>query len=241
MKLFSFFKTPIIEFLCEPQDVGVLPLPVTANKMMPKWFKQITPLVNSTDHFGGKAMSAKKCQPLIDAMTLGFIIPLWADMNVRTSKDGSLIDAQLEVPSGHVCQYHSNEQLGGPKNSPTGKAPAIKFINRWVIKTAPGWSTLFIPPINHMDERFTCLGGLVDTDKYPKQVNFPAVWHLPDFDGVIKAGTPLVTAIPIYRGSQPDKVLSRALSDEEQAEVDRIARCQGSRSGVYTHELREKR
>jgi hypothetical protein len=95
---------------------------------------------------------------------------------------------------------------------------------------------LFIPPVNSEEDRFICLGGLVDTDKYPKQVNFPARWLKPNFDDTLVAGTPLVTAIPIKR--QHVEHIVRQMTDADAKEIDRIRRCQDSRSHYYTDELR---
>lgn len=245
---FNSFNNDLISFYCLEQDFGIIPEPIPANKSIPEWFKNI-PLTcedRSRDAFGAFGMTAKKCMPLLDAMSLGFIIPLFGDVNIRTSKDGSLIEASKN-PFGSIIEFHSNIQLGGPKNSPTGKAPAIKFINKWIIKTAPGYSTLFIPPLNHIENRFTCLSGLVDTDKYPKEVNFPALWHMNDFDDVIAAGTPLVTCIPIKRSDIAKATSSyktnkpRLISEKEIKEIEMIRNKQNSRRHVYTNELRESK
>jgi hypothetical protein len=122
-------------------------------------------------------------------------------------------------------------------------APPVKFINHWVVKTAPGWSTLFIPLVNNSlsNPHFTCLGGLVDTDTYPKEVNFPAVWHTPNFDGHLPAGTPLVVAIPVKRDSVSRECFVRPMSDKEFKAIDDIRKQQNTRVRVYTDELREKR
>ncbi len=234
-------EEPLIQFLCEPKDLGVIPEPIPAIKCIPDWFKKITPHspTGSRDTFGGVGMTAKKCLPLLDGMSAGFIMPSFGDMNVRTSKDNKLIEI-TNGPYGVNGDLHSLDQLGG-KTSPTYPGPAIKFINRWVIKTRPGWSTLFIPPLNHFDKRFTCLAALVDTDVYPKQVNFPAVWHLPDYDGIVEAGTPLVTAIPVRRADLATSAIIRTLTEAEQTEIGRIERSQHSRRHYYTNELRESR
>lgn len=234
---------PIIQFLCEPNDLGVIPEPVPAFKHIPDWFKKIPAHMErstaSRDTFGAPAMTAKKCLPLLDGMSAGYTIPLFGDMHVRTSKDNKHIEL-TGGPYARVGEQHPIEQLGG-KTSPTYPGPAIKFINRWAIKTAPGWSSLFITPINHFDKRFTCLGALVDTDVYPKQVNFPAVWHLPDYDDTLRAGTPLVTVIPVRRADLARSTVIRAMTQEEHDEVGRIERVQHSRSHYYTEELREPR
>lgn len=237
-----FFKTPLMEFYCEQEDFGVIPEPQPAIKMVPDWFKAIKPTVNDGGHdqFGGKGFTAKKCMPLVDCMSIGFIIPTWGDVNVRTDKDNKFIEAS-RPPRGAVIEFHPPGQLGGPTNPLTGKANAVKFINRWVVRTAPGYSTLFVPAINQMEKRFTLLSGLVDTDRYPKQVNFPGVWNIPDFNDIIPAGTPLVTAIPIRRKDWIREAPVRVMTQEEKLLIGKIERTQMTKRSHYTKDLREPR
>lgn len=234
-----FKKKPVIEFYCHPDVYGVIPEPRPAAKYVPEWFKKIPQELNTKDRFQNPAMTAKKCLPLLDAMTLGYVIPLAGDTRIKTNADCSIIKAD-NPPAFPTVEFHSIDQLGG-KSAPGFPAPPIKFINRWVIKTAPGWSVLILPVINHLQTDFTCLAGVVDTDKYPKEINFPAVWHTPNFDGSLKAGTPLVTVIPFKRNSWPKDPVVRAMSDSEFKEIGRIDRVQGSRNSYYTKELREPR
>lgn len=239
MKLLSIFKTPLIEFLADERYVDVVPHPRPAGKDLPDWFKRIPAYSDKTrDANGRPAMNAKKCLPMLDAMTLGFTIPMSIDQHVRTNDDCSIVDlGPTTTAYMKGAEFHSLEQVGG--RSGVFPHEPLKFINPWVIKTPPGWSTLFIPPINGQEDRFICLGGLVDTDRYPKQVNFPARWIKPNYDGTVTAGTPLVTAIPIRRANVGHVV--RLLSDAEKRDVDVIARKQLTRANVYTKELREKR
>lgn len=241
-KLVSLFKNDVIEFLCEPEDLSVIPVPIPAHKRMPDWWKRISPSVANRmrDGAGAVAMTAKKCQPMQDAMACGFIMPLFADINIRSSDDLRWIAAGNEPAGqaarnhlGPVVEFHSRGQLG--ERFP---GPAIKFINRWTIKTAPGYSTLFVPPLNHLETRFTCLSALVDTDRYVKPVNFPAVWLAGGYDGLVAAGTPLVTAIPIRRVDVPRHARVRAMTAREKAGANLIQFQQQTRRQVYTDELR---
>lgn len=239
-KLFKFWGNDIIEFYCHPSLHGVIPEPKSAVKNLADWFKS-TPasLKNSRDDYGDFAMSAKKCLPLLDAMSLGFTIPLCGDLHVKTNKE--LTQLEVKNPPGmKVAEFHSIAQVGGEKG-PGYPINPIKFMNYWVIKTAPGWSTLFVAPLNHTNTPFTCLSGLVDTDKYPKEVNFPAIWNQANFDGMVEAGTPLVTAIPIRRESFSKKPKIRKMTDKELKEIELIAKKQNSRKHVYTRELRVKK
>ena len=238
--LVRLFKSDLIEFYCAPELFGVIPEPVPAMKRMPDWFKKTQPVIEKEyDMYGAKALTAKRCMPLIDGMSAGWTIPLFGDMNVRTNEDGSLIEVSTN-PLGQVADFHGHSQSGN-EHSPTFPGPAVKFINPWAIRTAPGVSLLIIPPMNHFDKRFTCFGGLVDTDGYPKSIHFPAVWHMKDYDDIVEVGTPLVTVIPVRRADLAQQATVRKMTPREAQEIDLIQKKQMSRRGVYSRELREPR
>lgn len=182
--LFKLWGNDIIEFYCHPSLQDIIPEPKPAIKHMPDWFKVIQPInKEKRDDFGDFSMTAKKCFPMIDAMSLGFIIPLCGDLHVKVNRD--MTEMSFTNPPGmKLAETHSTDQIGG-ETGPGYPINPIKFLNYWVVKTAPGWSTLFVPPLNHVKTPFTCLSGLVDTDKYPKEVNFPAIWNEPNFDQIL--------------------------------------------------------
>lgn len=235
----KLWSDEVIEFYCHPNLQGVIPEPRPAVKNFPDWFK-ILPSEDASgrDVFNTPIMTAKKCFPLLDAMTLGFTMPLGGDLRIVTNDTLSEIQAH-NPPMLKVAEFHDIRQVGG-RSYPGYPGQPVKFINHWVVKTKPGWSTLFVTPFNHFNKDFTCLTGLVDTDRYPKEVNFPAVWHTPNFDGTLPAGTPLVTAIPIKRNSFSKKVNIRSMKNEEFEYINKMTIAQNSRLHVYTDELREK-
>lgn len=219
---------------------GVIPEPKPAIKNFPEWFRIIQPFdKEKRDQFGDFSMNAKKCFPMIDAMSLGYTMPLCADLHVKVN--GDLTEMTFTNPPGmKIAECHDINQVGG-QTGPGFPINPIKFLNYWVVKTAPGWSTLFVPPLNHVGTPFTCLSGFVDTDHYPKEVNFPAIWNEPGFDGIIHAGTPLVTAIPIKRESFNKKPKVRKMTTQEFKRIEKLSRMQTSRRSVYTNELRVKK
>jgi hypothetical protein len=157
------------------------------------------------------------------------------------SNDDCSIIKVKNPPGLHLCEFHDLNQVGG-KKAPGAPAKPLKFINHWVIKTAPGWSTLIMPLINDIQAPlFTCLSGLVDTDKYPKCINFPAIWHACNYDGILSAGTPLVVAIPIKRDSISRKPNIRKMTQREFNQIKTLDKRQQSRRHVYTNELRDIR
>ena len=76
---------------------------------------------------------------------------------------------------------------------------AGKFHNKWLIKTPPGYSCLFIKPMNRMEERFEIIPGIVDTDEYINLINFPFILRKRDEQFLIKKGEPMVQVIPFKR------------------------------------------
>jgi Family of unknown function (DUF6065) len=239
--MLRFFKKPIIEFYCHPEIEGVIPEPKPAGKFISEWYKKIPPVIkDERGPFGDASMTAKKCLPMLDAMTLGYVITTQSDFSVRTNHDNSEIEI-FNSPEIRAAEFHSLAQVGN-NSYPGYPGKPIKFINNWVIKTAPGWSTLFLPLINNFDNpEFTCLSGFVDTDKYPKEVNFPAIWNAPNYDNCIKAGTPLVVAIPIKRTVLDQFPPIRKMTKKEFKDISILNKKQNSRAHVYTKELREPR
>ena len=242
-KMFKFWGNDVIEFYCHPNYEGIIPEPRAAVKNLPQWFKDLKPTCEGEDDrrdaFGDKTMSAKKCLPMLDAMSLGYTIPLVGDLHIRSNHNNSQIEV-TNPPGIKLCEFHDSAQLGGNDKLGIKHGNALKFINQWVIKTAPGWSTLFVPPLNHFDQPFTCLSGFVDTDAYPKHVNFPAVLTIYDADIRIPSGTPLITAIPIKRDSFPKKPPIRKMTQSEMSTIDKIQRTQDMRTHHYTYELRKR-
>lgn len=71
-----------------------------------------------------------------------------------------------------------------------------------IIKTPPGYSCLFVSPLNNKDDRFEIISGIVDTDTYENFINFPIVINgdkYPNLETTIERGTPYVQIIPFKR------------------------------------------
>ena len=75
----------------------------------------------------------------------------------------------------------------------------MKFINPWLIETEEGYSCLFTSPLNHLERRIKILDGVVDTDTYYNNINFPFLWTGGDGEFFIPKGTPLVQVISFKR------------------------------------------
>lgn len=239
MSLLSIFKTPVIEFLTSEQHLDVLIPPAPAGKFIPEWYKSI-PAHDKTSrsHKGGYTATAKKCIPMIDAMTNGFIIPLPSDIHIRTNEDASLIDI-TENPYIKLTDEHSPSQVG--PNFPFPGKHIIKFNNPFIIKTSPGYSCMFVAPINHLETRFVTFGAVVDTDVYDREINFPTVWLAGNFDDYLLAGTPIIQCIPYKRNTTVSNYSVRPYSDQEWKNRELTRARQDNQNSYYVNNLRVKK
>lgn len=171
--------------------------PKPASNYLPEWYKQTPSYLQEGKKPSGNgdtSATIKRCMPIFDAITGGYIIPTYVDIYV-SQKDGV---PYYEWPSFQPITWHSIDQA---KLHPVQNgAPYPKWANPWAIKTPPGYSVLFTAPM-HRDSVFTILPGIVDTDTYTAPVNFPFVLNDVKFEGLIPAGTPMAQVIPFKRES----------------------------------------
>lgn len=238
-KLKSLFKTPEIEFLCEPEDYGVIPEPFPSRKFLPDWYKALPSKRNKENTLENGTL--KRCPPFLDAMTVGWIIPLVSDVEIISNGDASGINYKWNFYKT-VIENHTQDQITTQESpNPNLPKPPLKFLNYWYIKVPKGWSVLFVPPINRPDPRFTCLSGLVDVDGYHEYINFPFFFNQPNYTGILKAGTPLVQAIPIKRSNICKDYSTRVVNKKEKAEIELTRRKRTSRPSLYRETIWERK
>lgn len=179
---------PLIEFHTEEALFGKIPEPFPASRAVPDWLKQLP-----VDHEGEPTI--KRCAPFLQAITTGYIIPVPFDVYFWFTREGELFyHGEGDMPQRHLA----SQQFGTPFSA----SKIVKLINPWLIKTPPGYSTLFIRPFNRFDCPFVPLTGLVETDTYYEAVQLPSVCQMPPGSSYTLArGAPLVQVVPILRES----------------------------------------
>ena len=230
-------RSPTIEFLCQPEDRGVIAEPIPARNELPAWFRQLPGV--DRDHLSATndGVTVKRCLPFLDALGTGWIIPLAATVRLEVRDDGKHVEAGWEFDRPMVSN-HSAFQIAG---HPAEPRPPMKFHNYWTVRTPPGWSCLYLPPLNRPNGIVEVMSGVVDTDRFPTAVNIPFVACVPDGVHVLPRGTPLVQVIPFRRD---DAAITGTVRSESVAA--RIARTRTHRSIMaggswYRHHARAKR
>ena len=211
--------------------------PVPARSELPEWFRQLPGV--DRDHLAATndGLTVKRCLPFLDALGTGWIIPLAATVRLEVSDDGKHVDAGWEFDRTMVSN-HSAFQVAG---NPYEPRPPMKFHNYWTVRTAPGWSSLFVPALNRPNGIVELLSGVVDTDAFETPVNFPFVATAADGVHVLPKGTPLVQVIPFRRDDAAIRGEVRAETDDERARRDRTHRSIMAGGSWYRRHARAKR
>jgi hypothetical protein len=173
--------------------------PKPAIKFIPNWYKQMEasfPKEKTPDTLS----SIKKCIPVLDSITAGYIIVSPCDVYVSFN-DG---EPTYRSAIPNLIAFHPRKQ--GYKHPSAMEFQFPKWSNPWAIKTPKGYSCLFIPPMHNPNDWFQILEGIVDTDNYSASVNFPFILKTPTEDFMIPAGTPIAQVIPFKRDVWQSKV-----------------------------------
>jgi hypothetical protein len=177
--------------------------PEPAQNFIPEWHKNMpsygpTPIEPSGQSLSiyehGSNASAKKCMPMLDGISGGYIVPLWSDVHIKQTPNGPYVTWMTDMD---VFSLHSSPNIGMP--APRGFHPMVmKYITYFRIETPSGYSTMIRPPAGHHDSPIQVIPATVDTDKSVIDSNFPC-WIATDFEGVVKKGAPIAQLIPFKR------------------------------------------
>jgi hypothetical protein len=203
--------TNLITFECDDEDLVKHFPPKPAKKLVPQWYKD-TPL-NESEVLGAgpedKADTIKNCPPVTDYLTSGYIIPNAYQAEIHPKIQNGVVEHYSKTPIPNYIGKHSYMQC--PVHTAGLKQHFFKIANPWIVKTPPGYSCLFIQPVFHIEERFTLMSAIVDTDKHDMAVQFPGWAHSKE-SFTIMPGEPLMHVIPFKRDEWTSEVVARKKS-----------------------------
>jgi hypothetical protein len=226
-----------IVFLCKLEDVGVIAEPRPAKTDMPQWFRKIPPVDLEQVGARDSGITVKRCMPFLDALTTGWVLPLAATVRLEIKDGGQNVECGWDFDRTMVSN-HSPRQVTG---HPNASRPPCKFHNYWSIRTPPGWSCLFVPPLNRPNGVFETVAGIVDTDTYFAHIHFPFFPIGPDGVHIIEKGTPIVQIFPFQRSNAEIAAEVRAETDDEAADRERVYRNTIAAAGWYRKFARANR
>ena len=182
--------------------------PKPASYYLPNWYKETNSYFENklNTHTNIPQKTIKKCIPIYDSITSGYIIVSAIDINVVASDQGF---SYFEWPNkfnyinnkreSDPIQFHDFDQV---KNYPnlSKEERVAKFINPWGIQTPKGYSVFITNPV-HRELPFEIFPAIVDTDTNHAPIHFPFLLKEKRWSGVIPSGTPIAQVIPFKRDS----------------------------------------
>jgi hypothetical protein len=197
-----------VEFIAlDKYAFEVCPKPFPASQAIPKWWKDASPYIKSEDNPDGKKIivsnyesnaSFKKCTPMLDMLSSGYIIPLWADVQVTIKEQGSELSWRVHK---RVFDVHDGQDVEIPDGY---QKTQFKFLNQWVPRLPKGYSALIMPCPGYPNNAFRPMSGIIDYDKTTHPL-YPPVYLKNDFEGIVEKGTPMFQVIPFKRNNWSSK------------------------------------
>lgn len=179
--------TPNTQMLYDPEI-----MPVDNWRSWPDWWKNL-------DSGDG---ALRRCSGTADYISLGFNVPMWARLHFRPSPDGLSWESMFDISGRHDFavegfSYNQSGECPVTRVRKLERANYVKIINPWLFKTAPGWSSIFLPPLWEPNPNYTLLPALVNTDYY-HHANI-VLNILTDKEFTIEIGDIMQHVIPIPR------------------------------------------
>ena len=190
-----------------PKMKNVFPRPEPAYKNIPDWYKKLESFYNvdATPINGHQNITAKRCLAFLDILSSGYILKAPFDIYIDTTEGKEIFEIPkllkplVEIGSKEFVGSHNMNQVQG---YPFDKDQYIDFLFRinmiWVVKTQPGYSTLYLPLQHHELSPLFPISAIIDSDEYPSN-GLMSFLVKKDFKGFINKGTPLMQVVPFKR------------------------------------------
>jgi len=194
--------TKEIEFVALSEyHYEVAPRPVPTSQYLPSWWKNADPYARMPENPDGKKIvirgqesnaTFKKCTPMLDLLTSGYIVPLWAGVTVENIEGNLSINWRVNK---QVFDLHGSQDIDIPDGY---SLQQFKYLNPWIPQLPKGYSLLVIPPVGYPNSPFRCMSAIIDYDSTKHPLS-PPVFVKEGFEGVVEQGTPMMQLIPFKR------------------------------------------
>ncbi len=206
-----------IKFLSPHAELLTHPVPV--KKVVPKWYKDMKNYLGAIQNY--QKPTVKKCIPVLDTLTSGyailnpFDIVFWPDIGddgdeILRWKYPEALDehnptgSDINLQSLNVgVASHTPNQISTKFVRDNEYPIPLKILNPWVIKTPKNYSCLFTNPFNRESDGIRIIDGIVDTDDYKINVNFPFFLKRVKMGQsfILKKNEPVALVFPYLRDS----------------------------------------
>lgn len=187
--------------------------PKPSKFLLPTWYKNMSLFLNNDNTYrvnpglDAPNTTVKGCTPFLESLTLGYEIQLFSDIEIINNKENKIYDFKWMTPNFELISSHHPDQFPGLEKNDSYEDFIMKWNNEYVIKTPPGYSTLFFHPLNRADLPFYSFSGVVETDSYFIPINFPFLMKKIDNSIILEKGTPIIQFLPFKRDNWDCEIL----------------------------------
>ena len=202
--------------------------PKPAATFIPNWYRSMPKTVDGSSHVhlsedkSASNMTLKGCSPFLDSLTSGYIMSLPCDIEISFNEFDEL-NVNWLIDLEDLVSGHDGSQLPGMKSLASNHYGALKWRAGWRVITPPGYSTLFVHPLNRTDMPFQTFSGVVETDSYGLPVEFPFILNnllIKEDRFIIEKGTPIVQAIPFKRDNWNSEIVAFNEKQNKQSQIN---------------------
>lgn len=179
--------------------------PVPAKIKIPKWYKDSNLYVNnklSISKTGNVNTTYKACMPFFDALSFGYIIELHCDVLIQKNNNKTEVSWSSTLDP---CVPRDSQVVDSIPNYPGFDKNLQAWKLYWNIKTPKNFSCIVGHPFNRPNLPFFTTTGIVDTDMFHSSGAIPFSLEK-NFEGIIPAGTPIISIIPFQRNDWKMKI-----------------------------------
>jgi hypothetical protein len=188
--------------------------PIPATRSIPEWYKNLNLYTDQNYKLfinpnRQNNLTAKACVPLIDSMSIGYIITMPCDVEVV---DPNVYGYKFVWGvDWDVIGEHSEKQVNKIGIYEEFEKRPYKFNGIWRVKAPKEYSILYTHPFYNFHLPFLTTTGIVDSDLYDTQINIP-FFMKKNFIGTIKKDTPIAQIIPIKRETWKSEIKKYQIS-----------------------------
>jgi hypothetical protein len=188
----------LIKFVSYDEGAAKFYPPIPANKMIPEWYKEVPNELEFMTGYIEKdgVPSIKRCVPVLDYLTSGYIIRSPYQVKIRLDVDDlGIVECKTITAVEGIVSQHPYQQC--PVHMDGVKNHYFKLANVWKVITPPGYSCMYYQPHYFLNNNFQLFPSIVDTDGHDDAVNFVGLAKAKSF--VINPGDPLMIVYPFKR------------------------------------------
>ena len=221
------------------QTAGFTPEPKPATRFMPEWYRNQPASVSEEMALpqGGSTGTIKRCMPVFDMMTAGYIMSVPMDIYIDATNPAKIewsVPMSMKNFGMDMVATHGHEQVSHyPVDGRLYHKSIFRIMPFWSVETDAGYSTIFTHPFHRDPVPFKMFPAVVDTDTFISDGHL-SMYIEKDFKGIIKQGTPLIQVIPFKR---EDWVMS-LVNPKEAKET--IQKQRHSIRSAFKHSYKEK-